>query len=281
MQQLGHPSGGFHSHFELAKHEGTGNDFLVFIDPSGAVELLPRIVAHLCDRRHGIGADGVIRVGPSNVADLEMELWNADGSIAEMSGNGMRCLAHAAILDGLVDPGTFTVATKGGVRTVSFDDGPSYDRGTASVTMGPVALGVDVALEGPLAGARLARRASVGNPHLVVVVDDLGAVDAGALGPGLSTSIEGGCNVEWIEVTSDASVELVVYERGVGLTLACGTGSCAAAAVAHAAGLCGELVTVENPGGPLTVDLTNPSDVALSGPVRKVADIAVDLTTLL
>jgi len=273
-----HPVHGATRTFELTKFEGAGNDFLVFVDASGAVELMPAVVTHLCDRRRGVGADGVLKVSPSEVADLEMELWNADGTIAEMSGNGMRCLAHAAVLQGLVEPGDFTVATRGGLRRVTFSPGESYDRAEVSVDMGPVSLLQDV----DVAGARLARRASCGNPHLVVVVDDLAEVDAEGLGPALSTSVEGGCNVEWVAVRDDGGLDLVVYERGVGLTLACGTGSCAAAAVTRSAGLTGDQVGVHNPGGLLTVDFADGGSVAtLTGPVRKVADLSVDLASLL
>src|ERR1700753_2413798 len=124
------------------KHEGAGNDFLVVLDPDDAIRLSMGQVRLLADRHRGIGADGVIRVGPGrDGCDLSMELRNADGGEAEMSGNGIRCLAQAAVDAGLVSPPRFTVATAGGRRTISYEAGPTPGWATASVDMGPARLG--------------------------------------------------------------------------------------------------------------------------------------------
>ena len=265
----------------MAKHEATGNDFLVLLDPSAATGLSPLEVRTLCDRHRGVGADGVIRVRPGTAADLEMELWNADGSQAEVSGNGLRCLAQAAVETGLVTKRRFRVATAAGVRSVDYQPGPRAGVGSASVDMGEVVLGPLVTEEHT---GRPARHASIGNPHLVVLFDHPGELAIEELGPKIEASHPGGLNVELIAPRPGTSDELVltVWERGVGRTLACGTGSCAAAAAARAWGLTGDQVRVKNPGGVLDVRLGpgDPSPVVLAGPVRKVADLRVDRRVL-
>jgi diaminopimelate epimerase len=262
------------------KHEGAGNDFLVVLDPDDRLRLSKGEVRLLCDRRRGVGADGIIRVGPGREGgDLSMELRNADGSEAEMSGNGIRCLAQAAVDAGLVEPPRFTVATAAGIRTIEFVPGeaPGLDR--ASVDMGPVTIGPDQPQD---FADRKARTVDVGNPHVVLLGPDVASVDIAALGPPLQSAFAGGINVEWICRASDGEGELLdlrVWERGVGETLACGTGSVAAAAAARAWGVVGGSgpVRVRNPGGILEVTLGAGADAParLAGPVRKVADIRV------
>ncbi len=263
---------------QLHKHEGAGNDFLVVIAPEATFALSPTTVRALCDRRRGLGADGVIVVHRGDgEADLGMVLANADGSEAEMSGNGIRCLAQAAVGAGLVAPPRFTVATAAGVRRVHFTPGEAPALARATVEMGVVALGPGT--DEP--GGRRTRRVDVGNPHLVVWGDDPARVDLAAEGVRRQAGAPGGTNVEFV-APGGAADELVlrVWERGVGETLACGTGSIAAAAAARGWGVCGDRVTVRNPGGVLEVTLGGAGEPALlGGPVRKVADVAVDLST--
>jgi diaminopimelate epimerase len=265
---------------QCTKHEGAGIDFIVVLDPDDHLRLSMGQVRLLCDRRRGIGADGIIRVGPPAAGcDLSMELRNADGSAAEMSGNGIRCLAQAAVDAQLVAPPRFTVATGGGVRTVDYRRGPTDGWGWASVDMGAVRLGPDQAQHFE---DRKARTVDVGNPHLVLLGPEVASVDIAELGPKLQSAFAEGINVEWIALARDAEgecLELRVWERGAGETLACGTGSVASAAAARSWGLlAGDgPVRVRNPGGTLEVVLgAGPDDPAqLAGPVRKVADIAV------
>jgi diaminopimelate epimerase len=262
------------------KHEGAGNDFLVVLDPDDAIRFSVAQVRLLADRRRGIGADGIIRVGPGrDGADISMELHNADGSLAEMSGNGIRCLAQAAVDAGLVSGPRFTVATSGGTRTVDYTPGGAPGWATARVDMGPARLGPDQPQE---FDDRRVRTVDVGNPHLVLLGPDTAAVDIAELGPKLQAAFSGGINVEWITVTPDDDGELLdfrVWERGAGETLACGTGSVAAAAAARswdALGADGP-VRVRNPGGVLEVTLgaDEHATTYLAGPVRKVADIDI------
>jgi diaminopimelate epimerase len=264
----------------LSKHEGAGNDFLVLLDPSDQIRLSPAEVRGLCDRRRGVGADGVIRVGPGDGrATVSMELHNADGGIAETSGNGLRCLAQAAVDGAVVTPPRFTVATGAGVATIDYEASDSPGSARATVDMGAVRL------VGPAstAGGRPAQRADTGNPHLVVRCEDPAAIDLPVLGPELAADYPEGINVEFVAAgPGPDEITMRVWERGVGETWACGSGSCAAAAVARAWGLVGANVRVRNPGGTLEVSLgeKDGDPVLLGGPVRRVADVVVDRNVL-
>lgn len=265
------------SRLRLIKFEGAGNDFLV-VDPASRADIGADAVRALCDRSAGVGADGVIRVSAgSDGADLAMELWNADGSRAAMSGNGIRCLALAAVESGMVEPPRFTVATDAGVRSVSISLDERPGSASASVDMGPIALGED---QPQRFADRRVRSVDVGNPHLVLFgPDDPATVAVAELGPRIAAGFSGGVNVEFVAAGA-APDELVmrVWERGVGETRACGTGSCAAAAAARSWGLVGRQVRVRNPGGVLEVALGVETEdpVRLAGPVRRVAEVSVD-----
>ncbi len=302
----------------MMKLEAAGNDFLVVLDVAlepDATRFTAAQVRAVCDRRRGIGADGLIvgRRGGSG-ADLEMVLFNADGSEAEMSGNGIRCLVHAAVAAALVPPRDVRVATAAGVRTVSYEAAGHGGAAWARVDMGPVRMGEEV--QSPLFGTQTrARLADVGNPHLVVIGDvDLDDLDLASLGAAATRSVGGAVNLEVVRPgRNGADLQLRVFERGVGETLACGTGTCAAAAVAREWGMVGDTVIVDNPGGRLEVRLPTVADasgsgdgdeagdgdgvrsayrvgrpvglatidgVELGGPVRKVADVEVDAALL-
>jgi len=269
--------------WSLSKLHGLGNDFLVF-DLQGAVPDEPwsAIGRRWCDRRRGVGADGLLLLGwqgdPSATENLTMVLYNADGSRAEMSGNGIRCLAHAAFRrQGRTHPVAYTVTTDAGERRVEVTpagEGAIY----ASVDMGRVA---------PLAeppqwkqiGAhpdRPVAHLSLGNPHTVVGVDEVAAVDLATLGMQLSE-----VNLEIIEPGPEPdAVTLRVHERGVGITQACGTGACAAAWAARVWGLVpasAPAVTVHMEGGDAMVRIDQPAagHVTLQGPSVHIADLEV------
>lgn len=279
----------------LAKYEGAGNDFLVHIDLDDRRRLAAEEVSRLCDRRRGVGADGVLRVLASPDADVAMELRNADGSPAEMSGNGIRCLAHAVLDAGVVRGPVVDVATAAGRRLVTVRPGARPGEVEADVTMGTPRLDAEGPVEELLAGGLAvsarppatpgpvgrARQVDVGNPHLVVAVTDPAVRLADLLGWAAAVDgvVPGGCNVELVRVGADGAIELVVWERGAGATLACGTGSCAAAVACEAWGLVELPVTVANPGGRLRVGRHGDA-VWLAGPSRRVADIWVDAAWL-
>jgi diaminopimelate epimerase len=265
----------------LSKHHGLGNDFLVVIDLADRHPLGPAAVAALCDRHRGVGADGVIRVlAGGDDADVTMVLRNADGSEAEMSGNGIRCLAQAVLDAGVVPGPEVVVATGAGPRrcSVSPDDAPGAVRVSVDMGVVSVAAGDEVV---PVPGGERSWRGrwvAAGNPHLVLVAEDLAALDLGRLGPVLQASRPEGVNVEWIRAgPGENEVALRVWERGAGETLACGTGSTAAALAARSLGLVpGPAVVVHNPGGDLAVDCSGPTP-RLCGPAQRVATMEVEV----
>ncbi|MFZ0664397.1 MAG: diaminopimelate epimerase, partial [Acidimicrobiales bacterium] len=271
----------------LTKHHGSGNDFLVLLESTADEGVSPLEVQALCDRHRGIGADGVIVGRPgSDGADLSMELTNADGSRAEMSGNGIRCLLQAAVLSGMVAEGEVTVDTDAGRRSVRFYvRGPGL--GFGEVDMGPVLIGDDLPLDVPplsAAGAGVVARActvDVGNPHLVVIPGDI-EPELDRIGPDLEREFDQGVNVEVIRLVGTAGhrspdkvfnlIDMDVWERGVGITDSCGTGACAAAAAANKWGLVGTDVEVRTCGGSLDVRIET-GRVILAGPAQLVGEM--------
>ena len=246
----------------LQKWHGAGNDFLIDVRRAGDAEPWTSDLARaVCARATGVGADGLI------VADVgetvAMTLYNADGTVAEMSGNGARCLAAAVRRTTKSDRDELVVHTAAGVKTVRLTM-ESEASGEGSVDMGAVTFGEDV--EGAWGVA------NVGNPH-AAVWDHEGWNDVAReeLAAKLAAQL-GGANVEFVTALGPDHLSIRVIERGVGWTLACGTGSCAVAALARRAGLSGDRVTVENPGGTLRVVL-NGANATLSGPVRFIADV--------
>ena len=264
----------------LAKHHGVGNDFLVLLDPDDVIRLSSDDVRVLCDRHRGVGADGLLRATwGSEPGTLSMELSNADGGAAEMSGNGIRCLVQAAVRAGLVPPGAVTVHTAAGPRTVVYRDGTQRGLGYATVDMGRVVLGDEVAPP-DVPGARAARRVDVGNPHLVVLVESAGPETVAEAGAALEHSVPGGTNVEFVwPGPGPGELTMRVWERGVGPTLACGTGACAAGVAAGAWGIIDAHVVVHDLGGTLEVTLGD-DHVELAGPTQWVADVELDRAVL-
>jgi diaminopimelate epimerase len=280
----------------FAKGHGTGNDFVVVPDFHDEIELTPELVRLLCDRHFGIGGDGVLRVvrtaalsqstlpngaqaprppdaaqTPLPAAEWFMDYRNADGSVAEMCGNGVRVFVRYLLDEGLAEGPAVAVGTRAGTRTVRVkpDGQLTVDMGAA------VVLGEGSA---DVAGRLLTGLAiSVGNPHLACVIDEpVGAVDLSAplvLDP---AGLAGGANVEIVRLLGQHEIEMRVHERGSGLTLSCGTGAVAAAVAAAAA--VGEWPTppaewtVHVPGGTLAVTpsvtvsfLTGPAEIVASG----------------
>ena len=270
----------------VSKLHGTGNDFLVTValDGSGASAAVARA---LCDRHRGIGADGLISLLPGvDGADCTMELRNADGSLAEMSGNGIRCLAWVARRQGLGGSERLVVDTGGGRRVVTTAFGAG-DTPHASVDMGPVTFDpAEIPLDAPSAFDLEATyhgttyhgdAAGIGNPHLVLLVDDVAEARVTQHGPHLEHDdrFPNGANVEFLQVLDPGRLRMRVWERGVGETLSCGTGVCAASAVARRRGLVEDRLVVEVPGGTHTVILGE--SVVLGGDVQHVFDADVDV----
>jgi diaminopimelate epimerase len=266
----------------LSKLHATGNDFLVRLALDGEALLARSTVERLCDRHRGIGADGLITISaPAGAdADCTMTLQNADGGEAEMSGNGIRCLAWVAARAGLGSEHELRVQTAAGLRIVALTRDPAGAVVAADVDMGPVTLGeedVELVVDGAEYWGDVA---NVGNPHLVCFVSDPAQVPVPVLGPRieLDPRFPQRTNVEFVRVHPPDVVEMRVWERGVGETLSCGTGACAAAAVAHNRGVVDERVRVRVPGGELAVTL-GPS-VRLGGPVVHVFDVDIEVAAV-
>jgi len=253
----------------FAKGHGTGNDFLILPDPDDAIALPAGLVARLCDRRTGLGADGILRaVRAPGPAGWFMDYRNADGSIAEMCGNGVRVFARYLLDHDLATGPEFAVATRAGRKQVREERG-----GEITVDMGaPVVLGRSAAVIGSRRCEGL--EVSLGNPHLACVVDlPVAGFDLSAPPAVDHERFPDGANVEVVRVTAAGHLEMRVHERGSGVTLSCGTGAVAAAVAAQAAASAGRAGTwgVQVPGGALTVALTGSTSL-LSGPAVIVAE---------
>jgi diaminopimelate epimerase len=275
---------------QLTKHHGLANDFLVVLDEVNGRGLVidGDLAVRLCDRRTGVGADGLIHGqlppaeangGSPGGVDVVMHLFNADGSRAEMSGNGIRCLGQALATARDVHEAVLHVATDTGVRRLQVEESDDHRSSTISVEMGPAGAGpaipseVDEFLAGADRPGTRAATVDMGNPHLVVVVPDPTHIDLASEGPWLEKQFADGINVEFIAPAGPDTLVLRVWERGAGITQACGTGACAAAHVAHQWGLVGDRVRVDMPGGSAEVEL-GPS-VTLIGPATHVATIEI------
>lgn len=278
----------------FTKGHGTANDFVILPDPDGELDLTPALVAALCDRRRGIGGDGVLRVvraakHPASVeqageAEWFMDYWNSDGSIAEMCGNGVRVFARYLVANDLAaaDPAGLPVATRSGIMhaVVSTD--------TIAVRMStPRVYAASTATVGSLTVPGIA--VDCGNPHLVCGLHDgvtLPALDL-TVAPNVDKSLfSAGVNVEFVEPAEpldglDRHVRMRVHERGSGETMSCGTGALAVGAVAlREAGLAGGSVAVDVLGGRLVITCDEQGAWWLSGPAVLVASGEVDLSGL-
>jgi diaminopimelate epimerase len=249
---------------KLEKYSALGNDFLVLLDLDSRRRVDGELARALCDRRHGVGADGLIHAkGGSSPAVCSMVLYNADGGRAEMSGNGIRCLALALVAAGVDPASPIAIDTDAGLRWVRV-----LGDGTAQVDMGP-------ARTRPAQPCRFGTgrtlAVDLGNPHQVVEVVDPAKVDldqeAALLGP---------VNLEVVAAGAEAGeLTMRVSERGVGETFSCGTGACAAAVAAREWGLVGDVVTVHQPGGALEVTTAGDGTLLLTGPATHVATVEV------
>jgi diaminopimelate epimerase len=263
----------------FAKGHGTGNDFVILPDYDGELELSAELVARICDRHFGLGADGVLRVVRTEAAGAPaagqsaawfMDYRNSDGSVAEMCGNGVRVFARFLIEQGMVSGPELAVATRAGTRTVHVEADGQF-----TVDMG----GVLVLGEGEVQAGdqRLAGLAiSVGNPHLACVLSQpVAAVDLSGPSVLRPAELTAGANIEVVRVVGEHEAEMRVHERGSGLTLSCGTGTVAAAVAAAVStgewqGEAGPAWTVHVPGGRLTVT-PSPTASLLTGPAEIVA----------
>jgi diaminopimelate epimerase len=265
------------------KMNGLGNDFVLIEDLDEALDFSADAVAWFCDRHFGVGADGLILVRPpiSAAADYYMHYLNADGSLAEMCGNGARCFAKYVVDRGLVaaDAESLVIETLGGLKPVAFTRTADGTLDLATVDMGIPELASDripttfdgtqvqdCPVETPW-GPVLISAVSMGNPHAIIWVDDLENAPVETVGPFLEhhDRFPQATNVEFAQLIDGARLRVRVWERGVGETLACGTGACATAVAGTLSCRTGRTVTVELPGGDLLVEWRTDDHVYMTG----------------
>ncbi len=280
---------------EFTLAHGTSNDFVVLADLEDRLEVSASLVRALSDRRSGVGADGVIRIGGGDSAmDAFMDYRNADGSVVEMCGNGVRVVAKHVVDHGYVTPdrdGVVRIGTRAGVKPVRIVARHADGRvATVAVDMGPPATeAAQVPFDAPsgpgphhhleVDGTTVSLTAvSMGNPHAVLRVEDVSRAPVTDLGPRLELDrrFPQGVNVGFAEVVGEQDLRLRVWERGVGETAACGTGACAAVVALQHLDLLAEEVRVHLPGGTLTVSHVAGGRVTMTGPAVEVAHGRLD-----
>ena len=249
---------------KFSKWTGLGNDF-IFPEPGTPFD--PRAAIRWCDRRFGIGADGVVWIRPLGGADFEMRIVNADGSEAAMCGNATRCAAKFILARKPGSGRRFRLHTLSGVVEPEI-----LDNGQVRVDMGPPRpfLGTVTLRAGgrDLAAVTL----SMGNPHAVIFTEDVAAVPLETWGPRLEhdAHFPDRCNIEFAQVLAPDRIRMRVWERGCGITAACGTGSCATLVAAQERGLCGAAADIVLDGGTLRIEHAAGGSVFMTGPAQEI-----------
>jgi diaminopimelate epimerase len=265
------------------KYHALGNDYLVLRPEDFPEGLTPERIRRICHRNYGIGSDGIL-LGPFKTPDgtLRIEIFNPDGGEAEKSGNGLRIFSRYLFDIGAVGDRPFTLLTAGGpVGSRVMDGGQRVE-----IEMGRVSFhSTEIPVEGPprevlretitVAGADLLFcAATIGNPHCVVLRDAISPEDACKWGPGIERHplFPNRTNVQFMKVLDRSSIRIEIWERGAGYTLASGSSSSAAAAVAHRLGLCDDRIAVHMPGGKIDIRVREEYDIVMTGPVTRVAE---------
>ena len=252
----------------FTKMHGLGNDYLyVYGEVPSHIEELSK---KLSDRHFGAGSDGMIYISPSTVADFKMRIFNADGSEAKMCGNGIRCVGKYVYDKGYTDKQTLTVETLSGIKALKLDVNCGKVT-SVSVNMGEAVPAEDMILS--IDGKTVVLTpVSVGNPHAVIFVEDFEAAPLTTLGPKIEhhTAFPDGVNVEFVQVLGNNELRMRVWERGSGVTMACGTGACACAAAAVKKKICApcEPIALHLDGGTLQITLAPDNTVTMTGPAE-------------
>lgn len=260
----------------FTKMQGLGNDYLyIYGEPKNPEELSIK----LSDRHFGAGSDGIILILPSEIADFKMRIFNADGSEAKMCGNGIRCVGKYVYDKGYTDKTHLKIETLSGIRTLDLftQDGKVKK---ASVDMGKVQVSPEKILD-VNGEAVTCTPVSVGNPHCVIFVGDIGSAPLTTSGPIIEhhDAFPGGVNVEFVQVIDKNTLRMRVWERGSGVTMACGTGACASAAAAVSKGYCpaNEKISVILDGGTLEIEVLDDFSVIMTGPAETVYEGEVNI----
>lgn len=252
----------------FTKMHGLGNDYLYIF---GEVpENIAELSVKLSDRHFGAGSDGMIYISPSSVADFKMRIFNADGSEAKMCGNGIRCVGKFVYDKGYTDQTHLLIETMSGIRTLDLQVVGGKVK-SVTVDMGKAL--ADDALVLSVDGLQVTcTPVSVGNPHAVIFVDTIENAPLNFLGPKLEhhVAFPDGVNVEFVQIVSDNELRMRVWERGSGVTMACGTGACAAVMAAIAYGQChfDEPIAVYLDGGTLKIQIDTDFNVTMTGPAE-------------
>lgn len=278
---------------KFTKMHGCGNDY-IYVDSNKeqiAAEDKPELVKRLSDRHFGIGGDGVIFINPSKEADFEMEMYNMDGTRAEMCGNGIRCVAKFVYDKGLTDQKNVSIVSCGKVKYLELNI-ENNKVSTVKVNMGApvlkandipvIADGEEVISERIEVGEKIYNMTcvSMGNPHAVVFVDDVATLLLEKIGPMFENHVRfpKRINTEFVKVLDSETIEMRVWERGTGETLACGTGACASVVACILNGLTGEEVTVKLLGGNLQIRWDRSENlVYMTGPASTVFEGEIEL----
>ena len=266
---------------KFSKYHALGNDYLVLTPQNCTVELTPDRIEQICHRNFGVGSDGIL-FGPleSDSCDFGLKIFNPDGSEAEKSGNGLRIFARFLWDSQSVQDKVFSVETLGGkVACQVFDRGKMVRVEMGKVSFDSLVIPVDgpqreVLNEELEVGGELLSfcAATVGNPHCVALVEEPSPALAQRLGPLIETEprFPKRTNVQFMKVVDRENIQIEIWERGAGYTLASGSSSTASAAVAHRLGLCDQHITVHMPGGQLKIELDSHFQATMTGPVTKV-----------
>ena len=279
---------------EFTKMQGLGNDYVYVNCFKEKIENPSEMAVKVSDRHFGIGSDGLILIKPSEVADFEMEMYNADGSRGEMCGNGIRCVAKYVYDYGLTDKTSISVETLGGIKylDLTVEHGKvtlvKVDMGTPILKpelIPIVAKGETVIDEPIMVGGKEYHMTgvSMGNPHAVIYVDDVKGLDLEKIGPKFENHerFPKRINTEFVHCIDRQTVEMRVWERGSGETLACGTGACAVAVSSILNNLTDTQVTVKLLGGDLQIEWDREKDrVFMTGPAKVVFDGVIDITEI-
>lgn len=263
----------------FTKMHGIGNDYIYINCLTSTPRDLPQLAIEMSRRHFSVGADGIILICPSEVADFRMRVFNADGSEARMCGNGSRCVGKYVADHGLTDRDTITLETLGGIKKIELHrdatgcvDSATVDMGPACFSPGeiPVALPREILRE-PVetsAGVFELTAVSMGNPHAVAIVENPATLPIETAGPELEHHrlFPQRANIEFVAVDSPRQLTMRVWERGSGETMACGTGACAAAAVAMRLGLAESRVRVRLLGGDLEIERRDDGHMMMTGP---------------
>lgn len=254
----------------FTKMHGLGNDYLYVYGevPENVAELSVK----LSERHFGAGSDGMIWISPSAVADFRMRIFNADGSEAKMCGNGIRCVGKYVYDKGYTDKKRLKIETQSGIRTLELQVSNGKVK-SVTVDMGEAVPQPDLTLT--VDGETVTCiPVSVGNPHAVIFVEDIETAPLTTLGPKLEhhEAFPDGVNVEFVQVLGENDLRMRVWERGSGVTMACGTGACASAMAAVAKKFCryNESVSVRLDGGTLKIQITPDNTVTMTGPAEMI-----------